>query len=355
MCVSSGGGYMRRPIMISISMLVLSYSICGVVTAAESQQVNNENEEMIFSDNENIISENRSFLSDETVSANLLNEKDSGNLLNQELELDDEPAVIISENENADIAKNEIIDEVLNVNDLSEADEQDKMSVSLDESVSSNIPVSNNEIGDVLKEGKDDSLSDNDSNGLSSEKDRILKVKFPMATRIYLDPGNLLGEDDIFSDHYKVTNYGNRDVLIKIENVEIVEKWGEDLYDLSADTPNDIYSDKLKVNLNMVWKNEKEKNVAKTIKVTEGNVDGYAVYLRAAQYDANNEFVKTNEGSEGEFYFTGNLENKDNVSWENSRVLINFSYEIIDDEEEISEFLNTDNEDKINKEAKINE
>ena len=179
-----------------------------------------------------------------------------------------------------------------------------------------------------------------------------------MATRVYLDPGNLLGKDDIFSDNYKVTNYGNQDVLIKIKDIEIVQRWGEDLYSLSTDTPNDAYTDKVKVNLSMVWKNEKE-NVEKIIKVAEGDVDEYAVYLRAAEYDENNEFVKAGDGSEGKFCFTGNLEDRANICWENSRVLINFSYEIIDDEEEIAEFLkvdlNIDKEEEINIEAKINE
>jgi len=68
------------------------------------------------------------------------------------------------------------------------------------------------------KEAEEDGETDADE-----KEDRIYSVTFPAEIHAYLDPGNISGRGQIFSDVYTIENYSNRDVAVKIKNIVYIE------------------------------------------------------------------------------------------------------------------------------------
>lgn len=166
------------------------------------------------------------------------------------------------------------------------------------------------------------------------EKDCIYNVSFPVTSKVYLDPGNLSGKGQIFSEEYKVENYGNTDIAIKIKNINVFYYSTQEVYELSEQIKDaDPYVKK--VNVDIVWRNEKE-NTETVLDVVEGAPDEYVLALEASEYDENEQFIRLNEGSTGLFYFTGSVNPDPELVWEDSEVTISFDYEVenIDKDEE---------------------
>ncbi|MDE6364353.1 MAG: hypothetical protein K2L86_08850 [Lachnospiraceae bacterium] len=160
----------------------------------------------------------------------------------------------------------------------------------------------------------------------------IFNVSLPASTNAYLDPGNLSGKGQIFSEQYIVENYGNTDAAIKIKNIEIHCSSIESQYEFSEDAITEDYSTVKKLNVELVWKNETE-HTEKVLKVIEGSPDEEVLLLKAAEYDENNEFAALNPGSTGMFYFTGTMNANTNIEWEDGDIIVSFDYEIVCAEE----------------------
>lgn len=175
----------------------------------------------------------------------------------------------------------------------------------------------------VLPEEYIEKLSD-----VLGEDDTVYNVLFPTQTHAYLDPGNLSGRGQIFSDQYEIENYGNTDVAIKIKKIEIHLKSSEELYEISETAITDDQSSIKKINVDMVWKN---KNGAeeKVLHVNNGFPDEYVIRLRAADYDENGEFVSLDQDGTGYFYFTGTLNSNPNLEWDDGELTVSFNYEIV--------------------------
>lgn len=162
-------------------------------------------------------------------------------------------------------------------------------------------------------------------------EDGTYNVSFPANVQAYLDPGNLSGKGQIFSDPYVIENYGSEDVSIKIKNIA-VNYWSDEYeYEFSEETVTDQDSDIKKLNINMIWENESE-NEKKVLNILESEPNEYVLHLRAAEYDNHGEFVKLNEGGRGAFYFTGTLNSNPNLVWEDGEITLSFDYEITSDE-----------------------
>lgn len=146
-------------------------------------------------------------------------------------------------------------------------------------------------------------------------KDILYNVSFPTDIRAHLDPGNLSGRGQVFSDCYTVENYGNRDVAIKIKNIE--------LYD--ADSHSKV---KETVDVDMVWKNEAEQ-METVLHVAEGIQDEYVLFLAAAEYGRCSEFLSLRENSSGFFYFTGTFHSDADIVEEDGKMTARFDYEIV--------------------------
>jgi hypothetical protein len=160
----------------------------------------------------------------------------------------------------------------------------------------------------------------------------IFNVSLPASTNAYLDPGNLSGKGQIFSEQYIVENYGNTDVAIKIKNIEIHCNSTENQYEFSEDAITEDYSMVKKLNVELVWKNETE-HTEKILKVIEGSPNEEILLLKAAEYDENNEFAALNPGSTGIFYFTGTMNANTNIEWKDGDIIVSFDYEIVCAEE----------------------
>lgn len=165
-----------------------------------------------------------------------------------------------------------------------------------------------------------------------SETEQVFNVSLPASTNAYLDPGNLSGKGQIFSDQYTVENYGNTDIAIKIKNIEIHYNTTKHQYKFSSDTITENYSTEKKLNVELVWKNETE-HTETVLNVMEGAPDEEVLLLKAAAYDENNEFIALNPGSTGVFYFTGTMNANTNIEWEAGDIVVSFDYEIVCAEE----------------------
>lgn len=176
------------------------------------------------------------------------------------------------------------------------------------------------------KEAEEDGETDADE-----KEDRIYSVTFPAEIHAYLDPGNISGRGQIFSDVYTIENYSNRDVAVKIKNIDVHYRFRTELYELSADKVTEKRSKVKKLNINMIWENE-AKNAERAVNVSEGIVDEYVLFLDAAEYDEKGEFVKLNAGSKGSLYFTGTLSRNPDINWSKGELTTDFSYEITDTE-----------------------
>lgn len=164
----------------------------------------------------------------------------------------------------------------------------------------------------------------------------VYNVTFPAKTVACLDPDNLSGRGQIFSDEYVVENYSNTDVSIRVKNVKVFYFSTESVYEFYETGIEENSSDVKRLDVNLVWVNNSE-NTERVLHVTEGECDETVLVLKAAEYNNRGEFISLNEGSTGFFYFTGTLNANPNIVWEDGEVELQFDYEIVNAKSEIPE------------------
>ncbi len=164
----------------------------------------------------------------------------------------------------------------------------------------------------------------------SKKSNCIYNVSFPTNSKAYLDPDNLSGKGQIFSEEFRVENYGNTDVAIKIKSIEVYYRLREELYELSAGEVADDDSYIKKLNVDVVWKNKNTENI---LDVVEGVHDEEVLLLESAEFDENGSFVSLKDSSIGSFYFTGTLNSNPELVWEDGEITLSFDYEIVNMEE----------------------
>lgn len=207
--------------------------------------------------------------------------------------------------------------------------EEESISISED-SVEGSVSISGDSVSDNGKK------PDGDENDLKQEKEErpqkddaaILKVSMPAKVKGYLDPINLSGKGGVYSDEYKVVNYGNRDIAIKIKKINISYHNGTSkMSGPSEETVNDELMGDKKIDINMVWKNADESQEM-ILDMTESEPDVDVIYLKASEYDDEGRFVRLRKGSEGIFYFTGSLDSDPDAEWHAGDVAVSFSYAV---------------------------
>ena len=211
---------------------------------------------------------------------------------------------------------------------VEESEEQSTTIVSdkIDEENTEYIENSTEEIAEELEIPSSEVSADEAR--LDLENHNIYSVSFPTRTMAYLDPGNLSGEGQIFSEQYIVENYGNTDVVVRINNIKIESYSPESIYEFSHDEIIDNQTEEKKLNVNMVWENDGDKS-EKILNVIEGVADEDVLRLKAAEYDENGEFISLRESSRGRFYFTGTLNTNANIVWQEKDFSVRFNYELV--------------------------
>lgn len=181
------------------------------------------------------------------------------------------------------------------------------------------------EEAEILKDTEEDSIELREDRDRTEqeiteevrEQDCIYNVSFPAMSKVYLDPGNLSGRGQIFSDEFEVENYGNTDIAIKIKNIHVY------LSEEAADMNN-----VKRIDVDIVWKNRKE-NTETVLDVVESSPDEYVLVLEAAQYTEDGQLIGLNEGGKGMFYFTGSMNWNPELVWDDTDVSVSFDYEIV--------------------------
>lgn len=273
---------------------------------------------------------------------------------------------VVPDGEYADIIANKItgciVAEAADVEDINETTENivsdkkigDKKLFEESETETKHASTGNTEqvelINDEIEEAeeveniKEESSCSEKEQEEDKESNCIYNVSFPTNSKAYLDPENLSGKGQVFSEEFRVENYGNTDVTIKIKSIEVYFRQREEMYELSAGKVTDDYSDIKKLNVDVVWKNKNTENV---LNVVEGVSDEEILFLEAGEFDENGNFIDLKESSIGSFYFTGTLNSNPKLDWEDGEVTISFDYEIVNTEEknieEIEEELEKNN------------
>ncbi len=161
----------------------------------------------------------------------------------------------------------------------------------------------------------------------------IVQVAMPADSKACLDPGNLSGRGQIFSDSYRVENHGNTDIVIQIKNIDVYYLASEDVYELSREEVTDGPPTVKRLHVDMIWKNENE-DTEKILNISEGVADQEVLCLKAAEYDENGEFVRISDGGAGFFRFTGTVNPDPRLVWEDGEITVRFNYELIPVESE---------------------
>lgn len=161
----------------------------------------------------------------------------------------------------------------------------------------------------------------------------VYRVSFPTDIKATLDPGNVSGSGQVFSERYKVENYGNTDVAIKIKNINVWYTSEEELYVFTDEEVKDNNSGVKKLHINMIWESENGGWV-KEFPISEGAADECVLVLKAAQYDDAGNFVRIQEGGRGFFYYTGSMSADPKLSWKAGECTLQFDYELLDAEKE---------------------
>lgn len=165
-----------------------------------------------------------------------------------------------------------------------------------------------------------------------TDKDVLYQVSFPASTKAYLDPGNLSGKGQVFSEQYQVVNYGNTDIEIRLKNIRVNYLSEDDIYEFTDGEITDAVPGIKKMNINIVWKNQD--GLAENVThVSEGERDETVLRLKAAEYDENGECAGPAGGGTGLFYFSGTLNPNPNLVWEDGEISVSFDYEIVNAEE----------------------
>ena len=185
------------------------------------------------------------------------------------------------------------------------------------------------------EKGQENGDGDEDKDNQKLNDKEILKVSMPAKVQAYFDPQNLSGKGEVYSEKYKVVNYGNRDIAIRIKKVNVSYSSDPSLYEFSQEPVENSLSDKKKININMVWDNEEETQ-KQILNVDEGHIEEYVICLKAAKYDKNGDFVKLDKDSVGIFYFTGSVNSNPDLEWQNGEIGLSFSYQVVSVEENIS-------------------
>lgn len=163
-------------------------------------------------------------------------------------------------------------------------------------------------------------------------EDDIINVSFPANIHAYLDPENLSGKGQVFSDSYIIKNYGSRDLSIKIKNIDINYWSNEYIYEFSKEKITATSSQIKKINVDMIWENKSE-NKKKVLKIFDSEPNQCVLTLKAAKYDNEGKFIELNDSSIGTFYFTGTINSNPNLVWKDGEITLDFDYEIVSKED----------------------
>lgn len=293
----------------SVSSCAVSESVVWLGEGSVSES----DEDSTVSDNEPNNEMQEEGLEDERINKEVLDESISDN------EVEKVEEVISDES----VSQN-IINEPIEENEDIDVNEEEKMGVSTD-----SLSVNEEKIDTVSADGISANVKKTDiisENNLSVSENKILKVSMPTKVMAYLDPGNISGKGGVYSDEYKVINYGNCDVAIKIKRINAYYRNGvTEMNESSRESVNEEISSGKEISIKMVWENDHE-NQEKVLNMTDGQLDEYVLYLKAAKYDEKGNFVKLNKGSEGTFYFSGALNSDSGTEWTEGDIGLKFSY-----------------------------
>lgn len=215
------------------------------------------------------------------------------------------------------------------------------------------VSVNDADINDIISGGQEeatepDSVSEDEVQVVRPEPEEkkeqrmsddtvISKVEIPTKVHVDMDIDEVRGEGKIFSEQYDIVNRGNTDIAIKIKNIKFSYKSPQDVYEVNGESNREISEEEhaktKKIDVDIIWENENE-GQRKVLKLTDGKMDEYVLYLKAAKYDKNGKFKGLNAGSKGAFRFVGNLESEPGLEWNDKEISLGIDYEIVNVDEQ---------------------
>lgn len=146
----------------------------------------------------------------------------------------------------------------------------------------------------------------------------VLNVAVPLTVSIVIDPFEISGKGQIYSDLYEITNFGDADVLLTFTDIQVTFADDTNFEALAKPFDDRTDSDLKSIYLLLNFGRDNITPVAITDPARE---DDITIPLAGNQADANgNSFLS--------FYFSGNVNHLPEVGWKDGDVKISISYKL---------------------------
>lgn len=189
-----------------------------------------------------------------------------------------------------------------------------------DESPDAEDPVPIEEITEPAAEIPDTSesvqLTQEEESGYDGSE--VLNVAVPLTVSIVIDPFEISGKGQIYSDLYEITNFGDADVLLTFTDIQVTFADDTNFEALAKPFDDRTDSDLKSIYLLLNFGRDNITPVAITDPARE---DDITIPLAGNQADANgNSFLS--------FYFSGSVNHLPEVGWKDGDVKISISYKL---------------------------
>lgn len=154
----------------------------------------------------------------------------------------------------------------------------------------------------------------------------IVNVKVPENISFVIDPFEVNGRGQIFSDDLPVTNFSNVDVIVKIKSLHYTFKNDTDF--VCLDQPYDYFSHSTLKAVNMLLKSDVPEFEDFVITNRVDEAPSFEFYLAASTYDETNTWMSLNEGSEMKFSLGGTVSEAPDIPWESDDIILTIDFDV---------------------------
>lgn len=178
-----------------------------------------------------------------------------------------------------------------------------------------------------------DSSGDDEVRDDSAALDSILDIQVPYDLPFMIDPIERSGNGQVYSETFRIDNYGGTDVYVHFTSIQYIFANGEDFF--SLDEPFDVDKESPLKELYMTLEYENHDRSPFVIRDFE-QAELEPILLEAAEYDDDGNFIALRENSTVRFHFSGSVNHAPLEPWASGdvKVSIRYSIEELDNSEE---------------------
>ncbi len=145
----------------------------------------------------------------------------------------------------------------------------------------------------------------------------VLEVMIPSTVSITIDPFELAGRGQIYSDIYEIGNYGDADVLLTFTDIQVTFADDENFESLAGPFDESSGSELKSIYLQLDFGRD---DVPSAVLTGPGRAGGISIPLASAQTGTDRSFVSLS--------FSGSVNHLPEVAWQDGDVKISMTYSI---------------------------